>query len=524
MTAYWTYVTTHVQQILSLTMEHIEMTAIAVGIAILVGVPLGILISYIRGLSKPILGAANVVQAIPSMALLGLGIPLLGIGKLPAIVMVIIYSLLPIIKNTYTGIANIDHQTVESASAIGMTRWQVLWKIKIPLALPIIMAGVRISAVTAVGTMTMAAFIGAGGLGYLIFAGIRTVNNAQILAGAVPACILALLVDYMIGALERIITPFALQKDFTSSDDKKKKRHLKDKVNLSIAVLLIIALIGTNIATTRQTAAKEVTIGGKDFTEQEVLLNLYGDYVEAHTDLTVTRKSNLGGSQVAYEALKDGEIDSYIDYTGTVYGSIFAHKASTDMKYVYDTCKTDLAGVGITEMDQCAFNNTYALAVSEETAKKYNLTTLTDVAEKADQLTLGSTIEFQNREDCMVALKNKYPGLTFKKLVAIDGSPRYTALENKEVDVVDAWTTDGMLQKYHLVVMKDDTQVFPPYYAVPLINSKTLKKYPELGTAMNELSPHLTEKVMSKLNYEVDVQGKDPAKVAHTWLEEQDLI
>ena len=142
------YFITQWQQILSLTIEHIEMTAIAVGCSILIGVPLGILVSYVRKLGKPVIGIANVVQAIPSMALLGLAIPLLGIGTLPAVVMVIIYSLLPIVKNTYTGITNIDPLLVEAATGIGLTKWQVLYKIKLPMALPVIMAGVRISTVT----------------------------------------------------------------------------------------------------------------------------------------------------------------------------------------------------------------------------------------------------------------------------------------------------------------------------------------------------------------------------------------
>jgi len=170
-------------QILSLTLEHIQLTAIAVGLAILLGVPLGILISYVNKLNQPVLAVANIIQAVPSMALLGFAIPFLGIGTLPAVVMVILYSLLPIIKNTFTGIKNINPQTIEAARGIGLTKTQILFKVQIPLALPVIMTGVRISAVTAVGLMTMAAFIGAGGLGFLVFSGIRTVNNFQILSG-----------------------------------------------------------------------------------------------------------------------------------------------------------------------------------------------------------------------------------------------------------------------------------------------------------------------------------------------------
>jgi len=163
---FFEYLALNWRQILSLTIEHIKLTAISVGFAILIGVPLGLLISYIKKLNKPILGFANLIQAIPSMALLGFAIPFLGIGTLPAIVMVILYSLLPIIKNTYTGVQGINKLTMEAAKGIGLTKFQILRKVQIPLALPMIMAGVRISAVTAVGLMTMAAFIGAGGLGF----------------------------------------------------------------------------------------------------------------------------------------------------------------------------------------------------------------------------------------------------------------------------------------------------------------------------------------------------------------------
>ena len=181
------YMIENKDQSLSLFLEHIELTVLAVAFAILIGVPIGIFISYVKKLNKPVLGIASVVQAIPSMALLGFMIPFLGIGTVPAIVVVILYSLLPIIKNTYTGISGISDTMIEAATGIGLTKGQILFKIQIPQALPVIMAGIRISAVSAVGLMTMAAFIGGGGLGYLIFSGIRTVNNYQILAGAIPA-------------------------------------------------------------------------------------------------------------------------------------------------------------------------------------------------------------------------------------------------------------------------------------------------------------------------------------------------
>jgi len=193
-------------------MEHIRLTSAAVSIAILIGVPVGIIISYVKLLNKPTLAVINVVQAIPSLAMLGFLVPILGIGARPAIFMVIIYSLLPIVKNTFAGLSNQNAEMLEAAKGIGMTRLQILFKVKLPLALPIIMAGIRISAVLSVGLVTIAAFIGAGGLGFTIHSGIRMANPNMVLAGAIPACLLALLVDFIASLIERMVTPKCFRK------------------------------------------------------------------------------------------------------------------------------------------------------------------------------------------------------------------------------------------------------------------------------------------------------------------------
>lgn len=206
MSEFFQYVGNNSGQVLSLLWEHIYLTIFSVFVATVIGVPLGIFISKNKNLAKPIIGFANVMQAIPSLALLGFLIPFIGIGSTPAIVMVVLYSLLPIIKNTYTGLANIDKDILEAAKGIGLTSRQTMTKIQLPLAMPVIMAGIRISAVTAVGLMTIAAFVGAGGLGYLVFSGVSSVDNNMILAGAIPACILALIIDYLIGKIENGIS------------------------------------------------------------------------------------------------------------------------------------------------------------------------------------------------------------------------------------------------------------------------------------------------------------------------------
>jgi len=199
-------------QIGNLILQHIELTIVAVIAAIVIGVPIGIIITRFRRLSKYIIGLANVVQAIPSLALMGFLIPLFGIGSTPAIVMVFLYSLLPIIKNTFTGITNIDSEILEAGKGMGMTNSQLLRLIELPLSLPVIMAGIRIAAVTAVGLMTIAAFIGAGGLGYMIFTGIQMYNTQMVLAGAIPAALLALLIDFIIEKIEIKVTPKGIRK------------------------------------------------------------------------------------------------------------------------------------------------------------------------------------------------------------------------------------------------------------------------------------------------------------------------
>ncbi|MGL5084816.1 MAG: ABC transporter permease, partial [Clostridium sp.] len=212
MNSFFEFIITRKEEILNLFIQHIYLTFGAILAAIIIGIPLGIIITKVKPLQKPISGFINIIQAVPSMALLGLLIPILGIGSVPAITMVVLYSLLPIVKNTYTGLTNIDPNILESARGMGLTSKQTLKLVQMPLALPLIMSGVRISAVTAVGLMTLAAFIGGGGLGYLVYSGIQTANNNMILAGAIPSCILALLIDFLFSKIESIITPNGLNK------------------------------------------------------------------------------------------------------------------------------------------------------------------------------------------------------------------------------------------------------------------------------------------------------------------------
>ena len=511
------YLTENSSQIISLLLEHIELTLLSVVLSILIGIPVGILISYVKKLGKPILGLTNVIQAIPSMALLGFMIPILGIGMVPAIVMVILYSLLPIIKNTYTGIKNINEQTLEAATGIGLTKWQILTKVQIPLAFPVIMAGIRISAVSAVGLMTLAAFVGAGGLGYLVYAGIRTVNNSQILAGAIPACLLALLIDYVMSIIENLSIK-------QNRKNISKKKLFFQKLMLILISILTVGLFAINYSTTEENTKDTITIGSMDFTEQEILSYMIAELIEENTDIEVEQELSLGSSNIVMGAVQTNDLDMYIDYTGTIYGSVLKHEPNSDVQEVYDISKKELKEkYDLNILGDLNFNNTYTLAVKKETSDKYGLKTISDLCKVSDELVFSPTLVFMERNDCYLGLKETYP-INFKEVVAIDGSPRYIALMDGESDVIDAYSTDGLLEKFGLVVLEDDKNFFLPYHAIPVVNNRIIEEYSEIIPLLEKLSECLNDATMRELNYKVDEERLKAEDVAHEFLLQNNLI
>ncbi|GAB6168288.1 glycine betaine ABC transporter substrate-binding protein [Clostridium carnis] len=513
-------------EIFTLLMEHLQLTLMAVLIAVIIGVPLGIFITNHKKLAKGVIGFANLVQAIPSLAILGFLIPVIGIGSAPAVTMVVLYSMLPIIKNTYTGISNINPDTLEAAKGLGMTSGQTLKLVKIPLAMPIIMAGVRIASVTAVGLMTIAAFIGAGGLGYLVFSGIQTVDNNLILFGAIPAAILALIIDYITGKIENSVMPNGIRK---SDGTMKVKRPGESKFSKKkkYAALTIVILITSAIAISGIVSKfeKKIVIGSKNFTEQLILGNVMAELIENKTDIKVDKKLNLGGSQIAFSALKSGSIDIYPEYTGTGYVNILnITEKNTNADEIYNIVnKRFISDYKVSFLEPLGFNNTYAMAVKKETAEKYNLNTVSDLSNVSSELVAGPTIEFANREDGLLGLNKAY-NMNFKAVKPIDGGLRYTALVNNETDVIDAFTTDGLIEQFDLKLLKDDKNFFPPYYAAPIVRLETLEKYPELKDVLNSLAGKITDEKMRKLNYEVDVNKRDPKAVAVEFLQAEGLI
>lgn len=512
-------------QIFELLKIHTELSFFAIAISILIGVPLGILVNYYDIFKIPVLGVTNLIQAVPSMALLGFMIPLFGIGERSAVIVVVLYSLLPIVKNTYIGMSNIDSNIIETATGIGLKKYQILFKVQLPLALPYIMAGIRISAVTAVGVMTIAAFIGASGLGFLVFSGIRRLNTEQILAGAIPAILLALSVDYILGVFEFVVTPIGLI--MTEETDKVK---LKRKMRISKIFLALVVLVGACgysynfFVAQNNNDSKSISIGSKDFTEQHIIAYMLAEIIEKKTDIKVNKKVNLGGTQIVYDSLKRNDIDLYVEYTGTIYNDILKMPKNSDEKKMQSDAKNTFSrDYKINMLSQMNFNNTYTLAVTKQLSEQYHLEKISDLKHVSKQLKTGTSFEFLNRQDGLAGIKETY-NLQFKDSIALDSSSRYLALENNEVQIIDAFSTDGLLKKFNLVTLKDDLKVFPEYYATPLIRQEIQEKYPELVDIIQMLSMQLSNDIMIDLNYKVDVEQKDAKDVAHQFLIEKHLI
>ena len=493
--------------------EHLILVIISLAIAISIGLPVGILITRQSKLASPILGLANAIQTIPSLAIFGflISVPFLGgIGKIPAIVALTLYALLPIIRNTYIGINSISPAIKEAGIGMGMTDQQLLFQVEIPLALPVILAGVRVATVISVGIATIAAAIGGGGLGVFIFRGISTVNNELILAGAVPAALIALSADFGLGLLE---------KRLTNQIEKKGKFNRQIAIFLGIVSLIIAGLIAFNY----QQKPATIIIGSKNFTEQVILGELLAQHIENHTKLKVDRRFNLGGTFIAHEAVKAGKIAGYVEYTGTSFTTILKEKPISNPETVYKKVKEYYdQKLKLAVMNPLGFENTFAMIIRGEDAKKWQIKSLSETGKYTPQMKAGFGYEFLERADGYPGLSKTY-NLKFANINQMELGLMYQALKEKQVDFIAANSTDGLIPVLNLVILEDDKKYFPPYQAIPIFNQEILQKYPELTDTINQLGGKVSTTAIQKMNYQVDNQSQPVEKVVSEWLKSQQL-
>jgi osmoprotectant transport system permease protein len=498
---------THRQELVTLLGQHVLIVAVSTMIAVALGVPLGIFAARRPRLSAPLVGIANVVQTIPSLAMFGflLPVPFLGgIGARAAIVVLILYGLLPIVRTTIAGLAGIARPIREAGVAMGMTPRELLRQVELPLALPSIVAGVRVAAVVGVGSATIAAAIGAGGLGQYIYRGLSMVDSTVILAGAIPAALLALAVDGGLLWLERRLSA-------------RRRSRSRGAVIGVAAVLLASLVLSSAVVITRSN--NSIVVASKNFTEQIVLGEIVAQTIERETGLPVERRLNLGGTLICDRGLLGGEIDVYVEYTGTSLTAIFHQPLTNDSTTVFETVRDLYARSGRTLLAPLGFNNTFAILVRGRDARELNLRTIEDAARVAPRWRAGFGYEFLERPDGYPGLAKAY-GLRFLEPPSVmDLTLSYRALASGQVDLIAGDATAGLIKGLDLVQLEDNRHYFPPYDAAPVARAETLLRYPQVHRALEGLAGRISAETMQTMNYAADALHEDPTAIARRFLE-----
>jgi len=517
--------------------RHVQVSALALGIGIAVSLPLAIIGARSKALRWPTLTAASVIQTIPSMALLALFFPILvgvsyltrrafgvsisALGFLPTIVALTLYSILPILRNTVTGITGVDPAMTEAARGLGMTPMQVLAKVELPLALPVIIAGIRTATVWVVGIATLSAPIGQTSLGTYIFSGLHMENWIAVLFGCVFAAALALVLDQLIGLMQSGVS----------------QRRAGRVVAAGLVLVVVIAggialpaVQGTSLASLAggpdqeeqrtATAATKRTyvIGSKTFAEQYILAAAIRDQLSAH-GLKASLREGLG-SAIIFRALATNEIDCYVDYSGTIWVNHMKRDTVADRQAVLEGMTWWLARKhGIRCLGPLGFENAYALALRRERADELGAVSIADLSEAAGTLRIGGSYEFFGRPE-WTRLRDAYH-LAFAERKQFQATFMYKAVATGEVDVIAAFTSDGRIAAYDLVTLDDPKQVIPPYDAVLLLAPRVADDS-ALAEALRPLVRAITVETMREANYTV-MRDRDAMTVdqAAAWLRER---
>lgn len=494
---------------LNLTVEHILISLLAISIASVLGIILGIIISEYRRFSGLILGTVNILYTIPSIALLGFFITITGVGNTTALIALIIYALLPIIRSTYTGIVNINPLIIEASEGMGSTKLQQLFKVKLPLALPVLMSGIRNMVTMTIALAGIASFVGAGGLGVAIYRGITTNNSAMTFLGSLLIAILALVFDFILGLIEKRLT---------------NRKRVKYKINPKLIILgLFIVIFGAYFSLNSK-KDKTINIATKPMTEGYILGQMLTELIEQDTDLKVNITNGVGGgTSNIHPAIVKGEFDLYPEYTGTSWEAVLKKEASYDESKFDELQKEYKEKYNLEYVNLYGFNNTYGLAVNKDIAEKYNLKTYSDLAKVSNNLIFGAEYDFFEREDGYKELQKVY-NMNFKKQIDMDIGLKYQAMKDKKIDVMVIFTTDGQLAISDVLVLEDDKKMYPSYRAGTVVRSEILSEYPELKPVLEKLNNILDDKTMADLNYQVESEGKKPEDVAREYLQEKGLL
>ena len=500
---------------IGLVAEHLFIVLAASLLSLAIGLPLGVA-AYLNAKARPvILRVVDILQTIPSLALLGILMVFFGAGKVTVIVGITLYSLLPIVRNTQLGLQEVDPGVKEAARGMGMSRLYRLVVVELPLALPTILTGVRIAVVNAIGTAVFAAFVGGGGLGGVITRSIRIQNIGLLLQATGALILIAVAADLIMGWFEGQL---------------RRTRRVTKKMWLPVGVVLGAFLVLVPFAGQKP---QGLLLYDGDYSETQLMVRMAKLLIEDRTGLEVTIQDQM--SQVNnFNALKgdNHSCDLMMSYDGTLL-TTFLGLDPTDVPegesiYSYaDSVAEERYGLRL--LQPLGFDNTYAIAVTQAAAEKYALSKISDLQPVAGQLVFGAEHEFFTQEGSMKFNPfSEYYGLRFKDVVSVDVSLKYAAAEKGSFDVTEVYTTDGLNRKAGLVVLEDDKNFFPEYNGAFLIREDTLTRFvdtaPDLEETLDLLAGKITNEDMVEMTYQVDVQGRSTDEVAKELLQKQGLL
>ena len=445
--------------------NHVRVSVSALALGLAISLPLAIAVRNRRIPRGVLLGLASIVQTVPGLALLALFYPLLlalaslslawfgfgfsAFGFLPAVLALALYSMLPVLRNTITGLNGIAAGILEAAQGVGMTPRQSLLSVELPLALPVMMAGIRTAAVWVIGTATLSTPIGQTSLGNYIFAGLQTQNWVFVLFGCLAAAVLALGVDQLLALIEIGIRT------------RRRWRTISGGIGLAA---LVVATLVPSLAR----SPSNYIVGAKTFAEQYVLSALIAQRLQA-AGLTASPREGLG-SNVIFDALVSGDIDVYVDYSGTLWANQFHHSEIEPRQQVLDELKATLAQRKVTLLGELGFENAYALVMPRKRAEALGIHSIADLAPRAGAMSIAADYEFFSRPE-WAGLQKAYR-LSFRAQRQMQPDFMYAAAASGEVDVIAGYTSDGLIAKYDLVVLDDPKHAIPPYDAILLLAPK----------------------------------------------------
>lgn len=495
----------------SLICEHLFIVLAASLLSIAIGLPLGIW-AYVSKTARPvILRAVDLLQTIPSLALLGIIMVFLDPGKLTVIIGITLYSLLPIVRNTCLGLQEVDPGVKEAARGMGMSKPYRVLMVEFPLAFPTVFTGIRIAVVNAIGTAVFAAFVGGGGLGGVITQAIRISDMKLILAATGVLMVIAVVLDLLMGWFEN-----QMRKDKGGSR----------KMWVPVAAILLAFCL---LLPYGRASSGDLMLYDGDYSETQLMHHMVKMLVEDQTDLTVTIQDQM--SQVNnFNSLNGNNhtCDLMISYDGTLLTTFF-HQDVTDVPegmsiydYVNQVAQEEY---GMRLLEKLGFDNTYAIAVPQDIADQYGLETISDLIPLAEKLTFGAEQGFFTLEGSMkYGPFTEFYGLNFRNPVSVDLGLKYTAVENGSFDVTVVYATDGLNRKVGLKILEDDKSFFPDYNGAFLVREDILEKYPELEGILNQLAGRIPTEQMAELTYQVDVLGRTVDDVAREFLVDQGLL